>query len=122
MGLSIQSCVKLRCDLTWSYLSDPDILVELRRTLTYKLQLSPERVSAILAHVYRIAEQVEPREHISGVLRDADDHIILACAVECHADCIVTSDRGMLRLKTFRGIAIVHPSMMKFINNNHKHK
>lgn len=91
-----------------------DILVELRRTLTKKLRLSPDRVAAILGQVYRIAEQVEPRESISGVLKDEDDHIILACAVECRADCIVTSDREMLKLKTFRGIAIVHPSTMKF--------
>jgi predicted nucleic acid-binding protein len=41
------------------------------------------------------------------VLEDQPDNRILECAVAAGADLVVTGDRHLLRLRTFRGIPIV---------------
>ena len=43
------------------------------------------------------------------VKADPDDDKILECAVEGSADLIVSGDRHLTRLKSFRGIGIVRP-------------
>jgi len=41
------------------------------------------------------------------VLADPDDDHVLACALAAKADLIVSGDSDLLKLKTYRGIAIV---------------
>lgn len=41
--------------------------------------------------------------------RDASDLILLATALEGKADCIVSQDRDLLDLRSFRGIEILDP-------------
>lgn len=95
-----------------------DILLELREVLQSKFHLPREHVTAVLNRVRQVTVLVEPSVSIEGVLKDTDDHKILECALEARADCIVTSDRELLKLKTFRAISIVHPSVMKFASRN----
>jgi uncharacterized protein len=42
-----------------------------------------------------------------SVPRDPRDEMFLACAIDANADCIVSGDRHLLDLKTFRGIPIL---------------
>ena len=42
-----------------------------------------------------------------SVPRDPRDEMFLACAIEANADCIVSGDRHLLDLQTFRGIPIL---------------
>lgn len=54
-------------------------------------------------------------EHVSGVLdlpnvcRDPKDDKFLACAVEGRAHYLVSSDRDLLDLRRYQGVAIVNP-------------
>jgi uncharacterized protein len=41
---------------------------------------------------------------------DPDDDRILECALAGKADLVVSGDRHLRKLKSFRGIGIVHPS------------
>jgi len=50
-----------------------------------------------------------PPPEITGVCRDPDDDRILACAVAHEAQYIVTGDKDLLVLGTFRGVKIVSP-------------
>jgi predicted nucleic acid-binding protein len=50
-----------------------------------------------------------PDYDVPRIPDDEEDNRILECAVAGHADLIVTSDRHLRRLKTFRGIGIVLP-------------
>lgn len=52
----------------------------------------------------RLAHLVEPLALPAPVSRDADDDHVLACAVAADAQLIVTRDRDLLVLGTFRGI------------------
>ena len=56
---------------------------------------------------------VYPKVHLSGILSDDDDHIVLDCAVEAKVDLIVTADKGLLELKNYQQTAIAHPRMLK---------
>lgn len=42
-----------------------------------------------------------------SVTRDPRDEMFLACAIDANADCIVSGDRHLLDLQTFRGIPIL---------------
>ena len=44
-----------------------------------------------------------------GVCRDPDDNKYLACAIDGAAEAIVSGDRDLLDLGTFKGITIVNP-------------
>jgi predicted nucleic acid-binding protein len=41
------------------------------------------------------------------VLDDDPDNRILECALDAHADLVVTGDRHLLKLKKFQGIPII---------------
>jgi uncharacterized protein len=51
---------------------------------------------------------VTPASIPPTILRDPDDDHVLACAVAANAELIVSGDRDVLDLKTFREIQIVH--------------
>jgi putative PIN family toxin of toxin-antitoxin system len=46
---------------------------------------------------------------LTGVVRDPNDDMILACAVAASASYVVTRDLDLLSLETYEGIAIVTP-------------
>jgi uncharacterized protein len=41
------------------------------------------------------------------VPQDPRDEVFLACAIDAKADCIVSGDRHLLDLRTYRGIPIL---------------
>jgi len=43
---------------------------------------------------------------------DQDDNRILECAVEANADIIISADKDLIRLKTFRGVQIFTPATL----------
>ncbi len=61
---------------------------------------------------------VKPQEKITAILDDPDDNKILECAVAANANLIVTMDRHLLRLKTFRNIGIITPKMFFYMLPN----
>ena len=71
-----------------------DLLQEWRETLT-----DPSRVCVI-----------EISERIDAIREDPTDNRFLECAVAAHADVIVSGDRHLLVLKTFRNIPILTPT------------
>jgi hypothetical protein len=81
------------------------ILTETASTLRAKLGQSDADVKQALRLISRHAEVVRPTLHLE-VLDDPDNRI-LECGVAAGADLIVTGDRHLLRLGSFRGISIV---------------
>ena len=63
----------------------------------------------------RFVQTVEPKKRIKMIKADPDDNKILECAVTAQANLIVSMDKHLLRLKQFRGIAIVHPKTFSFM-------
>jgi len=75
-----------------------------------KFKVEKRIVSMFLHEIEEISELVFPRQKISDIVRDIDDHIILECAVEANADVIVTGDNDLLVLKKFEDINILRIS------------
>lgn len=86
-----------------------EILDEYSRVLE-EVERAPEdraRWEAVLGdRVY----MVEPTEEIDAVPADPDDNKFLAAAVEAVAEFVVSGDKHLLALGSFRGIRILTPA------------
>jgi len=67
------------------------------------------KITDLLARLERLAEWVEvPAEAVEQVLPDADDDVVLACAVQGHATHLITYDPHFDKLGgEYRGIRIL---------------
>jgi predicted nucleic acid-binding protein len=65
------------------------------------------RIQSELRAIARVAEVVQPRIKLQVVTADPDDDRVLECAVAGNADLIVSNDRHLRNLGSFRDIAIV---------------
>lgn len=95
-------------------ITSEEILTELKQKLMSKFKASETIADYFVAKIRNIAEIVNVTEHVSVVTRDPEDNKILECALSGKADLIVTSDQDLIKLKTFRGIGIVHPRTLSW--------
>ncbi|CAN5847930.1 hypothetical protein BH20GEM3_BH20GEM3_09150 [soil metagenome] len=98
--------------------TSPPLLAELKSTLSYPRLRRKYPITD--AQVDRLADALAGQGHLvagkadvsrSGI-RDANDEIILACAVDGEADVIVSSDLDLLTLRSYREIPILNPREM----------
>lgn len=97
------------------FFSCEELIEELRQSLE-KPKLA-SRVGAtglspaIHAANYRnIVEAVWPEPLPQSVSRDADDDMVLACALAANADAVVSGDKDLLDLGAWQGMAMLTPS------------
>lgn len=92
-----------------------EILQETRRVLLEEPRIrrryhyTNEQVRDFLESIRAIATTVQSLPEISVVKRDPKDDKILACALQARAHYIVTRDKDLLDLKSYRGIHIITP-------------
>ncbi len=98
-----------------AFITSEDILEELREKLLNKFNWSKERIDFFVQELCQIAEIVKVSEKVIIVTRDPEDNKILECAVSGWADLIVSSDQDLIKLKTFKGIGIIHPKTLSWI-------
>lgn len=87
-------------------LISPPILDELLAVLARKFARDAEELARIAVFLSDLAQTVRPRARLKVVADDPDNRI-LECAVAGHADAIVTGDRALLALGTFRNIRLL---------------
>ena len=91
-------------------LSDP-LLEELKGVLEgSKFRYPQKATQVILDSLILIADVVTPLVEIHHITRDPDDNRVLECAIEGHADFIVSGDLDLLDLGEFNGIPIESPA------------
>jgi putative PIN family toxin of toxin-antitoxin system len=83
-----------------------EILAELEDVLLRKFCWTRQTVESTIHRIRAIAEVVNPEFELAECA-DADDNRILEAAVAGAADCIVSGDKHLLRIKEFRGIKIM---------------
>ena len=84
------------------------VLAELARTLTQEIGLPERDVRSVVSFVREeaaVAPDVAPKVRV----RDPKDVPILAAALACGADVLVTGDRDLLEIEGPVGIRIVSP-------------
>lgn len=82
------------------------ILTETARKLRDKFNQPAEDITDALKLISHTSEVLRPCAQLT-VLADDPDNRILECALDAHADLVVTGDRHLLKLKEFRGIPII---------------
>lgn len=82
------------------------ILDELLGVLARKFSRDQEELARTAVFVSDLARTIKPRQKLS-VLSDEPDNRILECALAGAADLIVTGDKALLQLKTYRNVRVV---------------
>lgn len=72
-----------------------------------RLQAAGLSAAHLVQDYARLAELVEPQPLPEPVSRDPDDDQVIACALAAQAEVIVSGDRDLLTLGSFRGIRIL---------------
>lgn len=93
-------------------ITSEEILLEIRSKLTDKFHWLQYDIEFFLTRIRKIAEVVEVTEKVSIIIRDPKDNRILECAISGQADLIITLDQDLIKLKSFKGIGIVHPKTL----------
>ena len=86
-----------------------DILQEYLRVLAYpKFRLGEEEIRRLIEEeLLLFAETVRVRRHLTVVRRDPTDDKFLECAVEGRAEYLVTGDRHLRELGSYRTVVIL---------------
>ena len=95
------------------FITSEPLLTELKAVCTSKakpFQLSKSEAEKIIDHVKDIAEEIVSLKSKVTLCKDEADNRVLECALDGKADCIVTGDKDLLSLKSFKGIKIVKVS------------
>jgi len=95
-------------------LTSEEILEELKEKLLSKFDRSENIVSLFIERIKKLAEVIEINQKVYLVERDPEDNKILECALSGKTNLIVTSDQDLIKLKTFRGIGIIHPKTLSW--------
>jgi len=95
-------------------MSEP-VLDELERVmaeprLRRRYGLTPSRVARLLRGLRQFAIVTRGELEVGGVVRDPEDHKLLACAVEGSADYLVTGDDDLLSLGEYESVPIISPA------------
>jgi putative PIN family toxin of toxin-antitoxin system len=94
--------------------TSPILLRELERVLQrarikkYQ-QLGPDEIAKLVRLIAQAAVITPGRRRIRVIKDDPSDNHVLSAALEAKADYIVTGDRDLLALRSYRGIKIVQP-------------
>lgn len=75
-----------------------------------KFGLKPAEIAPIVADLRQISEFVHTKSKVQVIQADPTDDIFLNLAFDGQASLIVSGDRHLLNLKTWRGIAILSVS------------
>jgi len=109
-GGSPEAVYRLALGGGFDLVTSPPLLLELGRVLQQKFEWEPAMAEAAVRQVARISTIVEPAATVSDVEDDPADNRVLEAAAEANADAIVTGDRHLLNLETWRGIPILPPA------------
>jgi len=93
----------------FEFLISKPILQEYLRVLAYpKFRLKGEEIRSLVEEeILPFVETFRRPRRLKISLRDPDDLKFLECALAGHADHIVTGDKDLCSIESFRGIAIV---------------
>jgi putative PIN family toxin of toxin-antitoxin system len=84
----------------------PPLIREVLSVLAKKFSRDREELSRVAVVLGEMGEMVSPSRRLS-VFRDDPDNRILECAVEGHAEAIVTGDKAMLAIGEYEGIRLI---------------
>ena len=89
-----------------------EIFQEISKVIKYpKLKFSKQIQSGIIEFLINNSISVVPKSTFKIIINDPDDDKFIDCAVEAHADYIITGNKHLLDLKNFGKIEIIKPEV-----------
>jgi uncharacterized protein len=85
------------------------LLLEVGRILQEKFRWEPSHAQAVIAQLLQAGELVKPSIQVSDIEADPTDNRVLEAASEGKAEVIVSGDKHLLLLDSWRGIRILKP-------------
>jgi len=83
-------------------------LAEIKRVLDYpKFGFSKEQKEKFIKIILQIAKIVETKIELEVIKEDPPDNMLLECAIETGTKIIVSGDKHLKKLKTYKGIKIM---------------
>lgn len=110
-GGSPEAVYRLALDGSFDLVTSPPLLLELGRVLQQKFEWEPTMAEDAVMQVARIGTIVEPATSVFNIEDDPADNRVLEAAAESNADAIISGDRHLLDLGTWRGIPILPPAL-----------
>jgi len=89
-------------------LSGP-ILREIHSVLKSKFRWPQENIDNALAEYSSATIMVPTAGNLKGICRDPNDDMIFECAVLAGASVIISGDKDLLAVKTYKGIRVLTP-------------
>ena len=86
-----------------------EILSEYKKVLKRDFEYSDEKILGIMEKLLLFLNLVAPVEKVDVMKEDPDDNKIIDCALASSSDCVITYDKHLLNLKSFRKIRIITP-------------
>jgi len=86
------------------------LLSELGRVLTGKFDWEPGYAEEVVAQLVRLAVVVDPPRDVVDITDDPADNRVLEAAAEGGAELIISGDRHLRALVSWRGIRILEPA------------
>lgn len=105
-GSSAENAIMKVIEGTDELIISRDIIDEVLGVLSRKFNRNREALSRVAVNLAEIGAIVMPGEKVS-VLQDEPDNRILECALAGRAEIIVTGDKEMLHLKSYKKIKII---------------
>lgn len=94
----------------------PEIIEEIRAVLLYpkivkRHRRTPDQIDLFLKKLTKVAVITQSGPKIDVIREDPSDNKYLECAVEGRAEYLISGDRHLINLRTFRGIRITDPGV-----------
>ncbi|NOZ76827.1 MAG: putative toxin-antitoxin system toxin component, PIN family [Euryarchaeota archaeon] len=83
------------------------ILREIKKVLKNDFDVDEPQLGKIVTNIAKTATTLKVNRKVNAVKADPSDNKILACALKCHADYIVSGDHHLLSLNEYKGIKII---------------
>ena len=96
-------------------LTSQEILQELQEKLSGKFHWDKKHIDEFRAFLQSTSVVISVISKVTDIKKDPDDNKVLTCALDGKAHLIISSDRHLLKLKVWRGIAIVHPKTLSWM-------
>ena len=87
-----------------------DIIDEINDKLSHKFLWQDDQVNVFLESILEFCQIVKVIEKITYIKDDTDDDKILECAVSADCDYIISGDKHLLKLRSYKTIRILNPA------------
>jgi putative PIN family toxin of toxin-antitoxin system len=92
-----------------------DIISEIEDKLRLKFLWKNKQIKIFLDNIFEFCHLVEVNEKIILIKDDPDDDKILECAISAKCDYIISGDRHLIKLGSYKKIKILEPADFLFL-------